>query len=263
MMKVILSVFALLLVSPPTVLRGQTQYAFGGIVRGNIGEKKIVLVFTGHEFAEGGDHILKALDENQAKAAFFLTGEFYRNTDFEKLIIRIKGKGHYLGAHSDKHLLYCAWEKRDSLLLNKFDFLADLERNYDEMGRFGVHKIEAPFFLPPYEWYNDSISTWTREAGLYLINFSSGTRSHADYTDPSMPNYVDSEKILKSILHFETTQPNGLNGFILLMHIGVGPKRKDKFHMQIPMLLQTLRSRGYEFVALEELFPIEVQEPLK
>lgn len=261
-MRITFSVVILLLVSP-VLARGQIQYVFGGMVRGDLGEKKIALVFTGHEFAEGGEEILKPLDQNRAKAAFFFTGDFYRNPDFENLIIQIKGKGHYLGAHSDKHLLYCDWGKRDSLLLTKAEFLEDLERNYDEMRRFGVDKSEAPFFLPPYEWYNDSISAWTLEAGLQLINFSSGTRSHADYTDPSMPYYVDSQKILHSILDYESSQPQGLNGFILLMHIGVGTKRVDKFHAQIPVLLQTLRSRGYEFVSLSELFPIEVREPSK
>jgi peptidoglycan/xylan/chitin deacetylase (PgdA/CDA1 family) len=261
-MRITFSVLILFLVSP-VLARGQIQYLFGGMVRGDLVEKKIALVFTGHEFAEGGEEILKTLDQHRAKAAFFFTGDFYRDPDFEKLIFQIKAKGHYLGAHSDKHLLYCDWGKRDSLLVAKVEFLEDLERNYDEMRRFGVSKVNAPFFLPPYEWHNDSISAWTLEAGLHLINFSSGTRSHADYTDPSMPNYVDSQKILQSILDYENSQPQGLNGFILLMHIGVGPKRVDKFHTQIPVLLQTLRSRGYEFVSLSELFPIEVREPSK
>jgi peptidoglycan/xylan/chitin deacetylase (PgdA/CDA1 family) len=251
-MRIKFSLLILLLVSP-VLAWGQIQYAFGGIFRGDVSEKKIALVFTGHEFAEGGEEILKTLDQNRAKAAFFLTGDFYRNPDFENLIIQIKAKGHYLGAHSDKHLLYCDWGKRDSLLVAKADFLEDLERNYDEMRRFGVSKIEAPFFLPPYEWYNDSISAWTKESGLQLINFSSGTRSHADYTDPSMPNYVDSQKILHSILDYESSQPQGLNGFILLMHIGVGPKRTDKFHHFLPKLLHTLQGRGYALVSIAEL----------
>jgi peptidoglycan/xylan/chitin deacetylase (PgdA/CDA1 family) len=259
-MKITFSLLILLLVSH-VLAWGQIQYVFGGIVRGDLSEKKIALVFTGHEFAEGGDGILRTLEQNRAKASFFLTGDFYRNPDFENLVIQIKGKGHYLGAHSDKHLLYCDWGKRDSLLVTKAEFLEDLERNYDELRRFGVGKADAPFFLPPFEWYNDSISAWTKEAGFQLINFSTGTRSHADYTDPSMPNYVDSQTILDSILDYESSQPQGLNGFILLMHIGVGPKRKDKFHRQIPILLHKLKALGYEFVPLREILADLGQPP--
>lgn len=246
------SILLFLLLSP-ILIKAQEQYAFGGIVRGDIASRKIALVFTAHEFAEGGEEILETLEENQAKAAFFLTGHFYRNRAFENLIIQIKAMGHYLGAHSDRHLLYCDWGNRDSLLVSKKEFLQDLERNYDELRRFGVGKADAPFFLPPYEWYNDSISAWTKEAGFQLINFSTGTRSHADYTDPSMPNYTDSQKILDSILAYESATKAGLNGFILLMHLGVGPKRTDKFHHFLPKLLHTLQGRGYAFVSIAEL----------
>lgn len=232
---------------------GQATFRFGGIVRGDTTSKNIALVLTGHEFAEGGLEILQTLETHSAKASFFLTGDFYRETGFHDLIVKIKDQGHYLGAHSDKHLLYCDWENRDSLLVSKKEFLHDLERNYDELGRFGVRKADAPFFLPPYEWYNDSISAWTKEAGFQLINFSTGTRSHADYTDPSMPNYTGSEKILDSILSYESVSKTGLNGFILLMHIGVGPKRTDKFHRFLPELLRTLEGRGYSFVSISEL----------
>ncbi len=57
-----------------------------------------------------------------------------------------------MGAHSDKHLLYCDWNKRDSLLVSKEQFTSDLLQNYTAMSAFGIRRKEAPFFLPPYEW---------------------------------------------------------------------------------------------------------------
>ena len=73
------------------------------------------MVFTGDEFADGGQVILNTLNKNSVPASFFLTGNFYSNPEFKPLINLIKDTGHYLGAHSDKHLLYADWVKRDSL----------------------------------------------------------------------------------------------------------------------------------------------------
>lgn len=234
-------------------LIGQTNYQYGAIVRGDSTERKISLVFTGHEFAEGGEDILNTLNQFDVKASFYLTGDFYRNPDFETLIYRMKKEGHYLGAHSDKHLLYCAWEDRNHLLLDNETFIKDLKENYAEMERFGVGIENAPYFLPPYEWYNDSISQWSKSMGLTLINFTGGTRSHADYTDPSMSNYISSKEIFHSIQSFEANSPVGLNGFLLLMHIGVGEKREDKFYKMLPELMDWLEDSGYAVVTLEEL----------
>lgn len=233
---------------------GQVSYQYGGIVRGDDREKSISLVFTGHEFAEGGVEILKTLSKFDVKASFFLTGDFYRNRNFGTLIYRIKKEGHYLGAHSDKHLLYCTWEDRNQLLVDKEIFLNDLKSNYNEMKRFGISFEDAPYFLPPYEWYNDSISQWSRSLGLQLVNFTSGTLSHADYTDPSMSNYVSSRDIFSSIQEYEAYSSAGLNGFLLLMHIGAGEKRKDKFYKMLTDLLHWLEKNGYSVVPLEVLF---------
>jgi peptidoglycan/xylan/chitin deacetylase (PgdA/CDA1 family) len=193
------------------------------------------------------------LRENQVHASFFLTGNFYANPSYRRLIKKLKGGGHYLGAHSDKHLLYCDWGKRDSLLITQQEFEADLDANYSKMRKFGIGAADAPLFLPPYEWYNDSISLWTRAKHLQLINFSPGTISHADYTTPDMKNYRDSESIYRSILSWEQKDPNGLNGFILLLHIGTDPKRKDKFYLRLGELLKQLHARGYRFKRVDDL----------
>ena len=37
------------------------------------------MVFTGHEFAEGGNFIANTLQQQKIKASFFFTGDFYNN----------------------------------------------------------------------------------------------------------------------------------------------------------------------------------------
>jgi len=229
----------------------------GGIVRGDPTQRELSIVFTGGDYAEGGEHISKVLKCQQVWATFFFTGDFYRNPDFNSIILSLKKDGHYLGAHSDKHLLYCDWENRDSLLVTKTEFLLDLKANYKEMEKFGIVEKEAKLFMPPYEWYNDSISRWTKEAGFQLINFTQGTRSNADYTTPDMTSYQSSDEIYKSIVQYEKTSPSGLNGFILLIHIGTAPERTDKFYNRLEELILWLKNKGYKLKRVDELLRIE------
>ena len=211
----------------------------------------MALVFTGDEFGDGGKAIADALQQSGVQASFFLTGRFYRNKNFKSVLRRLQKDGHYLGAHSDAHLLYNDWTKRDSLLVTKEQFMSDLQKNYNEMKNWGVGKKEAPFFLPPYEWYNDTIAAWTKEAGLQLINMTPGTLSHADYTTPDAKNYRASDVIFNSITTYE--KQHGLNGFILLVHIGTDSKRTDKFYNQLPQLLLYLKQNGYKPVRIDQL----------
>lgn len=231
----------------------QHVYYKGAVVRGDSAQKKIALVFTGDEFADGGNFISRVLKKQNTKASFFFTGRFYRNPAFKKTIRTLKKNGHYLGAHSNEHLLYCDWAKRDSLLVTRQAFTDDLNKNYEELLRFGITKAKARFFLPPYEWYNDSIAAWTKAIGLQLVNFTSGTLSHADYTTPAGKNYRSTDVIFQSIVDYESRRPAGLNGFILLAHIGTDEKRLDKFYYRLPRLIEWLKGKGYQLVRVDDL----------
>ena len=225
----------------------------GAIVRGDSTKKQIGLVFTGDEFGDGGYFIAKTLAQQNAKASFFLTGRFYQNAAFKKIIQQLKQKGNYLGPHSNQHLLYCDWNNRDSLLVARQDFSNDLLANLDIMHSQGINTFKTKYFLPPYEWYNDSIAAWTDDLGLQLVNYTPGTLSHADYTIPADKNYRPSKAIFNSIVDYDRSHLTGLNGFILLMHIGTDPKRTDKFYKQLPQLLEYLRQRGYAFKTIDQL----------
>jgi endoglucanase len=226
---------------------------YGAIVRGDVDKKQIALVFTGDEFADGGKIIADVLKINNVKASFFLTGNFYKTPAFRSIVRRLKSEGHYLGAHSDRHLLYADWNKRDSLLVTRNQFVKDLRKNYKRMKSYGIKRSDAAYFLPPYEWYNASISRWTAEMQLTLINFSSGTRSAADYTYPGMSNYRTSDEIYESIMNYEKQSEHGLNGFILLTHIGSDNRRSDKFYTRLDSLIKELKSKGYAFQRIDDL----------
>ena len=133
----------------------------------------------------------------------------------------------------------------------------DLQKGYSELQKFGIQKTHAKYFLPPYEWFNDSISSWTNEMGLQLINFTPGTRSNADYTTPDMKNYKRTSEIFDSIINYEQKNSSGLNGFILLIHIGTDPKRTDKLYKRLHELINYLKRKHYKILPVDELLKLD------
>lgn len=219
----------------------------GAILRMDTTQKKLYLTFTGHEFGDGGEAILHTLKTHKVKASFFFTGVFYRNPAFSKIIRQLRRDGHYLGMHSDKHLLYCDWTHRDLLLVTKAQFEKDIQDNRAALTKIGVPPQQASYFMPPYEWYNAEINQWAQAMGLTLVNFTPGTGTNADYTTPDMPNYRSSAQLYERLLNFEKNNPNHLNGAILLIHFGTDPKRTDKFYSYLPRLIEELKGKGYDF----------------
>jgi peptidoglycan/xylan/chitin deacetylase (PgdA/CDA1 family) len=218
----------------------------GAIVRMDTTTREIYLCFTAHEFTDGFDYIANTLKKHRIKASFFFTGDFCRTAANRSIIERLKTDGHYIGAHSDKHLLYATWEKRDSLLVTKNDFLSDIRNNYKELDRLGIPAYKAQIYLPPYEWYNDSIASWARQEGLRLVNNSPGTITSQDWTFPDKDKpYYSSDSLMKNLLAYE--EKRGMNGYILLIHPGTDPRRKDKFYLRLDSVLNRLESKKYTF----------------
>ncbi len=228
----------------------------GGIVRGDPGKKEIGLVFTGDEFGEGLPSIIRTLEKQKIKGSFFFTGRFYRNSSFRPYIKKLYGGGNYLGPHSDGHLLYCDWSNRDSLLVSRQIFTTDLQQNLETMKNVGIDVSKLHYFIPPYEWWNDSIASWSRAAGLQITNFTPGIRTNTDYTYPEMgQSYKSSGWIMQSVKEF-AADPDALNGAIILIHAGTDPRRKDKLYNRLDELISYLKSMGYRFRKIDELLEI-------
>lgn len=223
----------------------------GGVIQGDTAKLEIALVFTGDEFFEGLPCITQTLKKNQVPGSFFLTGRLYRNPDAEKSISRLIRLNHYLGAHSDQHLLYNDWSDPDSLLVSRDSFSVDLQANYRAMEALGIHRRPI-YFIPPYEWWNTAIAGWCRELGITVISFTPGTATNADYTFPEMgKSFRSSDTLLNRLLARE--EQTGLNGAMILIHIGTDPRRTDKLYARLPELINTLKKKGYRFRRVDEL----------
>lgn len=229
-----------------TKIEKTTVYdANGALIKTDTCAKKVHLIFSAHEFNEGGEKILKSLEKNHIKASFFLTGDFYRNPKNKSLIQKMIQSEHYLGAHSDKHLLYNDWNKRDSLLVSREEFETDIKANYQAMNAFGIDPKKTLFFLPPYEWYNSAIVDWSKQMGLSIVNFTPGINTNADYTTPGMKNYRSSKSIIKKLKTQLLTNESAINGSIILIHLGTHPNRKDKLYLHLDEIIKLLKSAGF------------------
>ncbi|HVN59441.1 MAG TPA: glycoside hydrolase family 9 protein [Bacteroidales bacterium] len=222
----------------------------GAVIRINPGEKSVYLVFSADEFGEGSETILNVLRDKEIKGSFFLTGNYIGNGVNSKAIRRMISEGHFLGPHSDKHLLYASWEKRDSLLVTRKEFEDDLLSNYSRLIKIGAGIPKTKYLLAPYEWYNKAVSYWAGSEGIVLVNLTPGTGTNADYTTPEMKNYQSSDALMTRIKKFESSGHDSLNGALILVHLGTDPSRIDKFYKRLGDLIDYLKSEGYNFKRL-------------
>jgi peptidoglycan/xylan/chitin deacetylase (PgdA/CDA1 family) len=228
----------------------------GGVTRGDTSKKQLALIFTGGDFGEGTGHVLDTLVAHQIKGSFFFTGDYLRKAEHQQYLKRIVADGHYLGPHSDAHALYCPWEDREKTLVTEQYFKADLKKNIDDVRRYGGlgDQNQPVYFIPPYEWFNNDQTRWSREMGVLLFNFTPGSGSNRDWAPEGHKSFVPSERIVADVLAYEQKNPHGLNGFLLLLH--VGSQRKDKTFLLLDELLTELEKRGYRFARVDELLKV-------
>lgn len=233
------------------------EYAYvqGAVVRGSQKEKELALVFTGDEFGEGILHIRKTLQQEKVSASFFLTGRFYRNPAFRKEIWLLQKDGHLLGPHSDQHVLYNDWKRRDSTLVSRDSLLQDLRNNLAAMRAIGLSdEVAGGWYIPPYEWWNEEVAGWLNESGVRLFSCSPGLATPADYTFPAMgASYKSNQQIRAQLAKVLEQSPERINGAVILIHVGTDPGRKEKLYHELGDIIRSLRQKGYRFRRIDEL----------
>ena len=220
----------------------------GAIVRMNPDRKVIHLIFSADDTFEGALPIIETLDKHNIKGSWFLCGNTFRIEKFKPVIQKIIRDGHFVGAHSDKHLLYAPWENRQVSLVTRDSLITDLRNNMLELEKYGIDISKVRYYLPPYEYYNAEHVRWIESEGQSVVNFTSGLRTAADYTTPGMRNYMSSQALIDQLFAFEAE--HGLNGAIILIHPGTVPERTDKLYFRLDEIINRLKEKGYTFERL-------------
>ncbi len=220
---------------------------YGAIIRVNPDQKVIYLCFTADENFNGAETILKTLQKQKVKGNFFLTGNCLRHKPNTDVIRRIVADGHYVGGHSDGHVLYCDWGAARPTLMSADSILADLKGNYAELAKFGVPREAARWFLPPYEHYNSFSVDLLGAMGLHVVNYTPGIGTPADYTTPDMKTYRTARTLVDGLWKFEKEQ--GLNGALVLIHPGIHPDRPEaeRLYNRLDEIIRYLKKKGYRF----------------
>lgn len=207
------------------------------------------MIFSADLAFEGAPIILKTLKKYQSKGSFFLTGNCLRMDEHRDIVKSIIKEGHYVGGHSDNHLLYAPWDNRKESLVTSDSLIADFKKNMVELERVGVDVNKLDYYLPPFEWYNQESVRLVEELGQLTINYTPGIRTAADYTTPDMKNYKSSQELIDLLYDYE--EKNGLDGCIILIHPGTHSSRTDKLYNRLDEVIGTLKKKGYRFDRLK------------
>ncbi|MCH5207974.1 MAG: polysaccharide deacetylase family protein [Oscillospiraceae bacterium] len=165
--------------------------------------------------------LLSILDEYDAKATFFVTGDFCDR--HPKDVERFYAAGHEIGNHSDAHP-HVAEIAVNDLINDTRECSRKIKMLTGE---------EPTLYRAPYGEYSDNMLTTIDGMGLKTIQWD------ADSIDWDGASVEDIEKrIIK----------NTKSGSILLFHNDL-----ENTTMALPAILKQLKQSGYEFVTVSEL----------
>lgn len=185
------------------------------------GDNKIALTFDCAWGNSNTDAILSILEQANAKATFFVTGEFCDK--YPDDVRKLAEAGHSVQNHSDLHPHVKG--------MNINDLIADTRECSRKIKMLTGR--EPSLYRAPYGEYDDVVLTTVEGMGLKPIQWSADS---IDWEDP------DAATIKKRIL--SKTE----SGSILLFHNDL-PNTEEA----LPSLLTELLQKGFEFVKTEDL----------
>ena len=218
------------------------------------------LTFDGGSNCNAAADIFDTLASRGVTSTIFVTGEFIRR--FPHVIKKAAGDGHEVGNHTNRHprLTTYADDRTQSTRpeVTRQFVINELEGAARALAdRTGLRF--APLWRAPYGEYNRRICEWALEAGYVHIGWRQGGSwgKNLDTNDwvptEDSPGYRSPEQVYEKIVHI-AKQPGGLNGGIILMHLGTERKlRSQQVHIILGKLIDSLRDLGYEPVTVSGL----------
>ncbi|MDE5942962.1 MAG: polysaccharide deacetylase family protein [Clostridia bacterium] len=184
-------------------------------------DKVISISFDCAWGTEYTDDILNALRVSNVRATFFMV-EFWADK-YPEYVKKIDAAGNEIGTHSSTHS-YMSKQ-------NAEEIKAELSTSSAVIESITGKKVEL--FRPPYGDYDDELIRTAAELGYYTIQW--------DVDSLDWKNLSASDIAMRVI--------NGVqSGSIILMH-------NNGLHTAeaVPIILETLKNRGYSFVPIGEL----------
>ena len=196
-------------------------------------EKKIALTFDDGPYGEPTTEVLDILKKENVHATFFLIGKNVEK--YPEIVRAIIENGNVIGNHTYDH-------PKNLVSFSDLDFKNELSKT--ESVIFSAARIQPVFFRAPYGRTSAAMQKEIKQEGYTLVCWN---------IDPIDWNYSKSpaELIVKRVL--EQAKPNS----IILMHDGrdqhIGYPR-DNLVKALPVIIDSLRKEGYDFVTVDEIF---------
>ncbi|BCV24639.1 polysaccharide deacetylase family protein [Gelria sp. Kuro-4] len=184
--------------------------------------KRIALTFDDGPAPEWTEKYLAVLREKHVPATFFFVG---RNAAKEaQLVKKAAADGHEIGAHSYSHRKLTWLEK------------PQVQEEFWDAGTsiYQITKRPVYYFRPPYGATNSTVLETAEELGQTIVLWN---------VDPRDWEATSAQHIVSSVVSH--VRP----GAVILLHEG-----KPQTYQALPAIIDQLRSKGYEFVTVSELF---------
>jgi peptidoglycan/xylan/chitin deacetylase (PgdA/CDA1 family) len=244
--------------TPSVPLHEGTPYTFN---HGARHLKLVSLTFDGGSFANAADDILDTLKSRHVRASMFLTGNFVRRNP--ALTRRMTLEGHDMGNHTDRHPRLTTWarDRTQTTLpeVSRTMLATELHRANATFKRVTGRDLD-PIWRAPYGERNRQICLWAQEAGYLHVGWGQGRtwRENLDTNDwvpnEHTPGYHSPREVYEKIMRRAEQKPHGINGGIVLLHLGTVRKEPEKqVHLILGRLIDGLRERGYRIVPVTEL----------
>lgn len=214
--------------APPIGNAGKDQLRqYQAAYIGNVGEKVLYLTFDAGYENGCTAKILDTLKEKQVPAAFFLVGNYIRQSP--DLVRRMVAEGHTVGNHTMHH--YDMSRLSDKAAFSQE--LTDLEALYKET----VGQELPKYYRPPQGIYSEENLKMAQELGYKTLFWS---LAYVDWNNDAQPTREAA---------FAKLLPRTHNGAVVLLH------STSKTNAEIlGELIDKWKAMGYRFGTLEELF---------
>lgn len=193
------------------------------LTKGNADEPDIALTFNISWGEEKVDDILEDLEQHQAQATFFVSGEWAER--HPEILEKIAEQEHELGMLGYRYESYLDQELEE--------VRRDLSEAKDVFDKLGYEDIDL--LRPPNGHFNEEVIELAEDQGFTVTHWNVNPN---DWENPG------TEKITNMVM--EQTS----NGDIILMHASDSVKQTAE---ALQTILPGLKNKGFKFVTISEL----------
>lgn len=222
------------------------------IVRASLDRREVLLTFDGGSNANSTPPILDLLKDHRIRATIFLTGEYIRR--YPELVRRMADEGHTVGNHtvSHPHLTSFSFNRRQATLPGVTEpFVRSQLSRTAGLYQLATDRKMAAYWRAPFGEYNPQILRWAADAGWRHVYWSPHMDTLDWVADTASALYRTPAQILQGLLRQSRQSPSGLNGGIILMHLGTERQGETRADTILEDLVRQLEAQGYTFTTVD------------